>query len=266
MTKRLTISRDAFNYYRDSVYLPNNTCKSLQDFINEQRTLIAQTSQDCVPDCAKCRAEVGTFEQFRADFIAKAHVPAEEVPAYADQIAAAYKTAVEGCDALCGDNASDDNVIRTAMLQDLTPPYGQYADTTKTTSEDKYSIFYIDPKNEDRYTPVFQLDDIVYKNASGEPDKVYDLESGLLVDPQTLSKVEFTQNFRSTWAEALLPYHPEYCKLQELESLKASSLWDRKMEAVGNYRDALTGGYLNPTGISDSKYSNILKTITTLTL
>jgi RHS repeat-associated protein len=256
ITKRLTVNRDAFNYYRDSVYLPNNTCKSLQGFIDEQRTILAQTTQDCVPDCEKCRANVGTLEQFRNSFISQAKIPANEVDSYNTQIVVAYQNAVTGCNLLCGDSASADNDIRTAMLQDMTPPYGQYADTIKKIRDnDIYSIFYVKTQNES-FTPVFQLANVNYLDGDGQLDKVYNSNSDMMVVPNTLSMSEFTQNFRSSWAEALLPYHPEYCKLQLLESLKASNVWDRKMEAVNGFKEAWAKGYLNPTGsMADSKYN-----------
>jgi RHS repeat-associated protein len=254
ITKRLTVSRDGFNYYRDSVYMPNNTCRSMQDFIDEQRSIIAQTTTDCEPDCAKCRASVGTLEQFKANFISQANIPANEVASYTDQINAAYQSAVDGCNSLCGDSASADNDIRNAMLQDMTPPYGQYADTTLVKRKDMYNIFWVDPEDSLSFIPVFQLDEVNYLDAAGQPDKVYNANSDMMVAPNTLSRVEYTQNFRTSWAEALLPYHPEYCKLQELEKLRPSNLWDRQMEAIDNYKDAVAGGYLNPTDISGDDY------------
>jgi RHS repeat-associated protein len=249
VTKRLTISRDGFDWYRDSVYMPNNTCKSLQDFINEQRTIIANATQECVPDCATCRASVGTLEQYRNNFVAQAKIPQDEVGAYSTQIAIAYKNALAACNDLCGDSASADNDIRTAMLQDLMPPYGQYADTSVGRRGDIFNIFYINPKDTLNYVPVFKLDNISYLDAIGQPDKVYNAQMDMMLDPGSLSKSEFTQSFRASWAEALLPYHPEYCKLKVLESFKASNVWDRNMEAIDNFRDARDSGYLNPTGM-----------------
>ncbi len=252
VVKRLTLSRDAFNYYRDSVYMPNNTCKSLQDFIEEQRTIIRNATDNCVPDCATCRAGVGTLEQFTTDFVNKAKIPAGEVAAYSTQIATAYKDALEACNDLCGDSTSANNDIRAAMLQDMIPPYGQYADTSVNGRDDVFNIFWVDPQDSIKYVPVFRLDEITYLDEVGQPDLVYNMQSNLMVDPGSLSKLEFAQSFRTSWAEALLPYHPEYCKLKALESFKASNVWDRKMEAVDNFRDARDSGYLNPTGLSGS--------------
>jgi RHS repeat-associated protein len=249
VVKRLTLSRDAFNYLRDSVYMPNNTCKSLEDFINEQRTIIRNATENCEPDCATCRASVGTLEQFTTDFVTKAKIPAGEVAAYSTQISTAYKEALEACNDLCGDSASANNDIRAAMLQDMMPPYGQYADTSVDGRDDVFNIFWVDPKDSIKYVPVFKLDEITYLDEVGQPDQVYNMQSNLMVDPGSLSKLEFAQSFRTSWAEALLPYHPEYCKLMALEKFKASNVWDRKMEAVDNYADARDSGYLNPTGL-----------------
>jgi YD repeat-containing protein len=252
VVKRLTLSRDAFNYLRDSVYMPNNTCKSLEDFINEQRTIIRNATDNCEPDCATCRASVGTLEQFTNDFVTKAKIPAAEVSSYSTQIATAYKDAIEACNDLCGDSASANNDIRAAMLQDMIPPYGQYADTSVNGRDDVFNIFWVDPKDSIKYVPVFKLDEITYLDEVGQPDQVYNLQSNLMVDPGSLSKLEFSQSFRTSWAEALLPYHPEYCKLVALEKFKASNVWDRNMEAVNNFRDASAAGYLNPTGLPNS--------------
>ena len=253
VTKQLTVNRDAYLYYRDSIYLPNNTCKSMQDFIKEQRDLIARANTDCVPDCKTCRDSVGTFENFRNKFVIKGGIAQADTAAFRTQIETAYKNAIQACDVLCGDSTSDDNDIRGAMLQDMTPPYGQYADTLQK-NRDKYSIFYVDPNDSVGYVPVYRLDNVNYTDDNGQPDKVYDMQSGLMVEPGALSVSDFTQLFRSSWAEALLPYHPEYCKLKKWEALHASNLWDRQMEAIDNFRDAEKAGYLNPTGNSSYKY------------
>jgi RHS repeat-associated protein len=256
VTKQLTVNRDAYLYYRDSIYMPNNTCKSMQDFIQEQRDLIAHANTDCVPDCKSCRDSVGTFENFRNKFMTKAGIAATDTASFRTQIETAYTDAIHACDILCGDSTSDDNDIRNAMLQDMTPPYGQYADTT-LKNRDKYSIFYVDPQDSVGYVPVYRLDDVHYTNDAGQPDQVYDMQSDLMVDPGSLSVSDFTQLFRSSWAEALLPYHPEYCKLKKLESLHSSNVWDRQMEAIDNFSDAEKAGYLNPTGNSKYRYHSV---------
>ncbi|THU34986.1 RHS repeat-associated core domain-containing protein [Niastella caeni] len=266
VTKSLTVNRRAFVYYRDSVYLPNNTCISMQQFITEQRSIIAAASTQCAPDCRSCRDSVGTYEQFKNKFITRTGIAAADTAAFSAEIATAYKNALASCNDLCGDSSAVDNDIRSAMLQDMTPPYGQYADTAKGVYEDLYSIFYIDPKDTLNFVPVYRYDGLQYADVNGRPDYVYNLESDLMVEPGSLSMSQFVQNFRSSWAEALLPYHPEYCKLQALEAQKAGNIWDRQMEAIDNFRDARELGYLNPTGNAAYPYPIVPANIDPLSL
>jgi RHS repeat-associated protein len=254
VTKKLTVNKDAYIFYRDSIYLPNNTCMSLEEFIEQQREIIATYNSDCIPNCDACRDSIGTYEQFRDEFILQTGTPASDTVVLRNEITTAWKNALASCEALCGDSLSDDNDIRGAMLQDMTPPYGQYADTSLAKNGDKYSIFFIPHSEEDTYVPVFKLNTLQYKDLNGNPDSVYIVESEQLVKPNTLSMSQYVQNFRSSWAEVLLPYHPEYCKLLVMESHRASNQWSRRMEAVDNFRDARSLGYLNPTGNSEFPY------------
>jgi len=50
VTKHLSINDEAMQYYRDSVYLKQNTCKSYEDIVAEQTTLIKSQLGDCTPD------------------------------------------------------------------------------------------------------------------------------------------------------------------------------------------------------------------------
>lgn len=250
VTKKLTVNKDAYFYYRDSIYLPNNTCVSMEDFINEQKEIIANLNTSCIPSCDSCRSSLGTLDEFRDDFAAQTGISPSDTASLRNEILTAYNKALASCDVLCNDSASDDVDIRLAMLQDMTPPYGQYADTTK---KDMFSIFF-EPINNDAAEPVYQLNGVQYKDYNGNADSVYNLEAELMVKPNTLSPAQFIQNFRSSWAEALLPYHPEYCKLKRMEENRASYQWMRRMEAVDNFRDARELGYLNPTGNNEFPY------------
>jgi RHS repeat-associated protein len=249
VTKKLTVNKDAYDFYRDSVYLPANTCSSLQQFITEQKTIIASTTTDCVPDCKACRDNLGTYSQFQQNYIAKAGLSYPvDTAAYGSEVMTAYNNALSSCAALCGDSLSDDQDIVQAMLQDMSPPYGQYADSILAHSSDIYSIFYVKKDDSLDYVPVFKLPEVHYLDDNGHIDSVYDPTSGLMVLPNQLSMTQFVQNFRPSWANALLPYHPEYCKLQALQAQQPSNIWDRQMEDVDDFLTAYAKGYLNPTG------------------
>jgi len=198
ITKKLTVDPDAYSFYRDSIYLPGNTCTTIAQFINQQTAVAQAANSSCTVTCTNCQT-------------------------------------------------TDADDIKSAMLQDMSPPYGQYADTLLAQNADLYSIFYIPPKDSADYIPVYKLPQVVYLDDNGNPDSVYLQQSGLMVDPNSLTPAQFVQNFRSSWANALLPYHPEYCRLQVLVANNSSLFYDRRMEAIDTYQQAVDSGFINPT-------------------
>jgi RHS repeat-associated protein len=250
ITKTLTVDPGVYNFYLDSIYLPNNVCTTIGQFISQQKAVAVSANSTCAPTCAQCESSVGTWPQFLANYN-KAIGLGPTDTTYQTEANAAYQTALSACSTLCQTN-TDANDILSAMLADLTPPYGQYADTSINTGTDIYSIFYVkpnpNPNDTTDYPPVYTLPQIVYLDDNGKPDSVYDARSGLTVPPNELTTAEFAQNFRPSWANALLPYHPEYCKLQVLQANNNSLLYDRKMESIDTYQAALDSGFLNPTG------------------
>jgi YD repeat-containing protein len=136
------------------------------------------------------------------------------------------------------------------MLLDLTPPSGQYADTSATIlyqnvpyDNSGFSIF----NKLDDGTYKYQHPSIPYLDDEGNPDSVQNT-SGILVAPEQLSKDEFVANFKDSWANALLDKHPEYHLLQYYDTLSASLKWDDDFQNTNTYADAVAKGYLNPTG------------------
>ena len=251
ITKRLSVDQNTYVYYRDTVYMPNNTCSSLTTFLNAQRQIISVANSQCAPTCVACMESLGTWSVFWANFIVQAGLSPSDTAAYKQEALTAYQTALSACSALCGDSASADVDIENAMLQDVTPPYGQYADTLVKNLAGDYNLFHIPPANGSGDTiAVFQLPQITYVDADGNPDSVYLESSGIKVIPNLLSRDQFIANFQPSWAYGLLPYHPEYGKLKAYQGQHLSNLWDRKMEAIDHFSEAYCRGYLNPTGNS----------------
>ncbi|SDH43115.1 RHS repeat-associated core domain-containing protein [Chitinophaga filiformis] len=244
ITKQLTINREALEYYRDSIFLKQNTCITLDQFIQQQRSLLA-TAQ-CVPDCKSCRDSIGTWAQFWAKYPALIGQAVGDSALYKAQALSDYNEAVENCDALCN-STSDATDIRKAMLLDVTAPSGQYANPDDSTNI--YSIFY---HKDLGYLPPYRRDTVYYMNEAGLPDMVYDDEVQAYVKPQQLSPKAFAAKFKDSWAEALLKFHPEYYKYLAFLKHKPSYDWDRKMEAVDDYVTARDSGYLNP--VADTNF------------
>ena len=244
ITKRLTINRDALDYYRDSVFLKENLCVTLEQFIQQQRDILS--TQECKPSCESCNEALGPWETFRDNYMNNTGISSADSAAARDLALAAYNEAVANCKALCG-TTSESESIRNAMLQDMMPPYGQYANLGDTLTLDTYSIFF---QVNDKSLPPYQRDSIVYYDELGRRDSVYNEETGSLVIPQRLSPGQFAAKFKTSWATALLRFHPEYYKLLLFEGYKSTYDWDKKFEDVDSYQAAKTAGYLNPLGSS----------------
>ncbi|MBN8851225.1 MAG: hypothetical protein BGO55_10020 [Sphingobacteriales bacterium 50-39] len=244
ITKRLSVSRWGENYYRDSVFMRRNSCKNVNTFLQEQKAIQASMTQ-CAPSCDSCKAQLGDWPTYYQRFITKAGIASSD-SSYKDMIFTAYQQAQADCRLLC-DSIGDLDNIRQAMLLDMTPPSGQYA--TVDSTSDPYSIFFVRTNSNGDVvdSALYTRYNNNYVNENGRPDSVYDESAGEMVAPQDLSQEAFAQKFKLSWAQSLLPYHPEYCKLHQYELLQSSVDWDKRFESTDTYGEALSKGYLNPT-------------------
>ncbi|HSC38818.1 MAG TPA: hypothetical protein VLD19_13135, partial [Chitinophagaceae bacterium] len=245
ITKRLTISNYAMNYYHDSVFIQHNTCRTLTDYIaDQQRLLLGQIT--CAPSCARC--SIDTFSNwtlYRPWYMNQLGIAAADTAGFRYQAWTAYNDQREACDEVCGTTLMS-TYIRNQMLADMTPPYGQYANPD---SVDNFSIF---STASGRY-----YNTVLYTNEKGIPDTIY-LVNGDTVAAAKLSIPDFISNFKPSWAENLLSLHPEYCKLDLYQSEPAftsSHAWDNRFENTNTYKQALDSGYLNPLGYTDAPVS-----------
>jgi len=253
ITKTLTVSTYGEDYYLDSVFMFKNACRSLQQFIQQQQAVFTATNGgDCTPSCAACTASLGSIDSFKVHFFASAGISNSDTAAYRSQVVTAYNNALAECSALCN-TTTDADAIKTAMLQDVTPPSGQYANPD--SSYDQYSIFHIKYNSDSSsvITPAPYLNSsTTYLNSIGQPDLVFDDVSQAMVRPQQLGESEFINKFDPSWAEQLLPFHPEYCKLNRYEGFQSSLLWDKQFENTDTYASAVSRGYFNPLGSTNT--------------
>lgn len=246
VTKKLTISKFAADYYRDSVFLKKNTCKTKEQFIQEQLDSIRAQTQ-CELTCAACTTNLGTWTSYRHKYMLESGYPFSDTAMHRNEAWSAYQEEMENCNELCGNTGLDED-IRHTMLADMSPPSGQYADTSLI---DPVSIYSTDPVS--GYIR-FQNPGLIYLDENGKKDSVRTIVNGeeKLVPPNELPIYEFIDNFKSSWAETLLPYHPEYCYLTKYEQFKASHLWDRRFLSVETFKAAKDSGFINP--ISSTTY------------
>ncbi|HLG39823.1 MAG TPA: hypothetical protein VI461_09150, partial [Chitinophagaceae bacterium] len=247
ISKKLSVSRAGFEYYRDSVFLKKNLCKTFEEFYNEALTAIQ--NQDCQPSCDSCLAQLGTYEQFRHNYMEQNGIDsATQLSQYESQIQVAYGTAKEGCDILC-DSVSVLSDIREMMLADMTPESGQYANPDPLESSYQYNIFY--RKSLGAPYNFQNIGSGYYVDENGKRDSIYN-SSGQLVPPNhsSIAQEQFIAQFKPSWAKTLLPQHPEYCRLNLAEQLRLSYIWDQNFENTETYAEAKAKGYLNPVGLT----------------
>lgn len=134
---------------------------------------------------------------------------------------------------------------RAAMLQDLTPG-GQYAGfnntsgvyTPLTAAANVHSVLTLNSlgTNNDWKHPVTP-----YLNADGSVAAINSILS-------TVSFQQFVSSFQASWAESLLPFHPEYCFLQFCESsaMQDSYEYEQEMLKIYTYTDACAAGFIQP--------------------
>ncbi|MBO9635087.1 MAG: hypothetical protein J7578_18400 [Chitinophagaceae bacterium] len=252
ITKKLTVSQQAMNYYR-TVFLKRNQCITLDSFANEVRKAQA-LGNNCAPECATCLSGLGDWQAFWAQYRQKGGIADIDTLKYKDGALKEYEMAIRACDDLC-EKATPATDYRKMMLGDLFAPNGQYADTAKL--DDPRNIFYhndIANGKPLRVKPFYQQV-ISYKDAAGNPALVYREATGRMVPPQELTIDEFIANFEESWADSLLKFHPEYCALNYYEVMKPVSEWDRRFLATETYGVAKQKGYMNPTGSTATPFS-----------
>lgn len=235
VTKTLTISQKALEFYRDSVFLRRNTCKTLEQFIQEQKDLLAPLA--CEPRCDSCVANLGNWDTFRERYMQQVGIAASDTAAHRHEAEFAFNTMKENCERLCDGVVPLHKSIREQMLADVSPPYGQYADPAKRNEfHNIFAPFFF-------YFRLYKF--LTYYDEYGRPDSVM-LDDGSKVPPSALSIEEFTARFKPSWATTLLSIHPEACKLFKYEKMATSHLWDERFAATETYQAAVDSGFLNP--------------------
>jgi RHS repeat-associated protein len=187
ITKKLSISEYGMQYYRDSLFLPHNTCKTYEDFLEEQKAIV-RAEMNCVSEPESIQYEYQSY--------------------------------------------------RREMEMDMYPQVGQYA--SNEADRKCYSIFNLVENS-------YRKSTLNYVDEEGQPALVMN-RAGQLVKPQELSQEEFIENFQRSWAKALILLHPEYKLLEAYEAYATSLQWDKDFTETETYADAITKGYLNPTG------------------
>ena len=260
VTKTLTLSKEAQDSYRD-IFLANDTCKKFIDFYTQQLSIL-QANSNCNMTCESCKAAMGNdFAGFRAKFVAESGTPEPLSSSIINQLLASFNETYANCDRMCNNNDGLDLVrnIKQMMLQDVTPPYGQYAQTDPAQQIRNYNIFKINDQFNsaegygnsaavpDYMRPIkFSDNDLTVENTGNYFDELNQQETYHPTNPD-----EFAANFKTSWANQLLVHHPEFKKLQKTENdLKTSYLFEANLQKDTTWAQAANHGYI--TGLVDA--------------
>ncbi|MBL4756015.1 MAG: hypothetical protein JKY52_20780, partial [Flavobacteriales bacterium] len=213
ITKKLTVNREAINFYKDEYVLgTNGTCgKELQTFIDS--AVAAIDNSGCDITCVDCLAELGVVADYET--------PEE------------FELAKTACDDLC-DTINLCRATYEMMLIDMNPG-GQYALynedlNTGVVTAHPYPLSVLNSNNQFPETnswwryPIITGGTNLYFNADGSEARI-DYTSGfpavvtnciscdgITVAPHDLLNLEdFITFWEPSWAISLVEYHPEYC-------------------------------------------------------
>jgi RHS repeat-associated protein len=247
VTKELQLSSDAQQYFRDSVFVPSNTCKSLQNYVNSQTSLLTAQA-NCNLTCSACTAALGGgFSGYVKKIMAKSATDTTlmDTTNMTAQLQASYQEAQANCDRICSqvdDGMGQIRNLRQIMLEDMSPPGGQYARIVNNYPNLPFNIFNgfgndnvgiarnrppvekirfpYDLVHQEPYylnpvlmnTGLSQADSLT--DAGYTTKALYQSNDGSTFNiPLTETPMNFKDTFQTEWANQLLPYHPEYMKL-----------------------------------------------------
>jgi RHS repeat-associated protein len=204
VTKRLTVNKQSIEKYVED-YL--STFKTLRDTLISQELAKVDTS-GCNITCATCEAALDDPKL---------------TPEGIRNLVLLRELTCDSMTTLC-------DVSRDLMIQDMTPPYGQYAKVVlggDTRAVDTLSFF--NPNKMLPDTIKWHNPTIIYTDINGVPDSVEN-EAGIRVRPNELTLGQFVQNFKKSWADSLLKFHPEYHLLQWCDTMYASNRFDLTLQ------------------------------------
>ncbi len=242
--KTLSVSMASLQHYKE-LYMTKALCKTEQEIIDSVYNVL-QTTSGCGTQppltCESCNTQLGTQADFRTAYLTNLGLnPATpQTTELENEIVAAYTQAQHNCNLLCNNVSQSLPTIREMMLADMVPYGGQYAvkefDPTylSHTMFDKYDIFagMTGPAPQPFYKHPLNIDPItglgtaggLYLNEQGNIDVTIHPElTNSYVTLNATAPDDFELAFHQSWANALLPYHPEYKRLLFAEQILTPS-------------------------------------------
>ncbi len=259
--KTLSLNQHSLQQYAD-LYATKALCKTREALIEEIYQLIkgdcdqpSAGSQEAA--CTACVAALGNEASFRTAYLESIGLNAAQTqsPQIEAEVKTAFLKAKDNCDLLCNTAMPASlRTIRELMLLDMKPFDGQYAREWDPNSPPanttgwsaplyyKYDIFSTTNTGQPFYRYPRKEDGAIdfYRNESGVIDgTIYGTDNPPSGTLENISKTEFAEKFKDSWADALLYRHPEFPKLQFAETtLRESYAWIDAFTSVNSFTAA----------------------------
>jgi len=266
LRKTLTLRDDVIQAYADDYLTPaHGVCQTLETTIQDAYTTspghdacnepgyIASTSFCLLLD----KDAANQYQHYLTDYYNKLGITGTPTQAQTDAANDALQAAINHCKAFDPSKSSRLADIEDAMLRDMQPYSGQYASNPSATGLSS-------PVNGTIITygtmfsqfNIFAGSNAKYKNPSSALTNVnqYVNKDGSIdnsITPGQLSSMlpnAFAAAFKPSWEKSLLPYHPEYYKLQYAkQNLQSAYDWaDAGLFAQTNtFAGAVANGFVN---------------------
>ena len=242
ITRTLSVNQEALQEQTETYLTESSDVVPLSDFINEAISQIDESlcdEPDCEKDCEELLGESATQAQLDSckfsceypdicqtarDAMIGDFMPGVVQASWGVELNLEVEPTAGGQYALYEMNQSGNTVTYTAS--DL---------TSYLTVDNQLGIHFTDAS-------------LIYLDDSGNPAMVYNT-AGELVTPNELTLEEFINSFQPSWAEALLPYHPESCMLDFCFETDDALRYNFLMASTDSYAEAYELGLLDPLGM-----------------
>jgi YD repeat-containing protein len=268
--KTLTVSQAALQTFQAQYAKLDQCGDSLMGIIDSVYAALLPTSNchstSTLTPCQACMNTLGTYAAFKASYLMNlgdSLLPSDSA------IHAIYTADSATCTGLATtSNAHGLAIIQAEMLADMMPYSGQYAQNPALVSQGtmygKYNIFsatggltaqpYYDHPLTASGSAGYYLD------AAGNIDLTIQ-PTGTMQLLSPLTSGQFETLFSPSWAQALLPHHPEYPQLQfALQNLVPSYDWISNFNGVTSFDTAMLHNFTTSSGNSETVDSFFLLT------
>lgn len=222
VVKTLTVNADALEAYL-ALRLANDNClRTLDDFVQEAIDTVDLSGCNIDPCRFNCELSVGSFEDFGGT-------------------QAAYDQAIADCKAECATASYCEGFLE--ILKYDVSPGGQYA-----LYEDENGV-----RDLGLDLSIFNLNGNDLQGTWKTPVGGYKNEDGTDafvngVAPENLSLDDFIENWQTSWANALVTFHPQYCEYDWCIANSESFAFDIKILEIDDLQQAIDSGWISNTG------------------